>query len=105
MRRKKNMAKNKQFQKIRKTKHRVKDIDEIVNDLKPENIVKITNQPLDENLPGLGQFYCIFCAKYFINKDSLTNHYRGKEHKKQIKRTKDEPYTIKESRQHGGQMG
>jgi len=99
------MAKKKQFHKARKTKHRTKDIDEIVNDLKPDNIVKINNRVLDENLPGLGQFYCVFCSRYFVNKDSLTNHYRGKEHKKQIKRTKEEPYSIKESKFMGGQEG
>lgn len=104
-RRKKNMAKNKQFQKTRKTKHRTKDIDEIVNDLKPENITKLTKQKLDENLPGLGQYYCVFCARYFINNDSLNQHYKGKEHKKQIKRTQEEPYTIKESKFMGGQQG
>ena len=104
-RRKGNPAKNKQYQKARKTKHRTKDIDEIVNDLKPDNIVKLKNQKLDENLPGLGQFYCIFCSRYFINSDSLTQHYKGKEHKKQIKRTQEEPYSIKESRFMGGQQG
>merc|ERR1712004_529303 len=90
-RRKKNTARNKQFQKIRKTKRRVKDIDEIVTDLKPENIIRLQNQKLDEDLPGLGQFYCAFCARYFINAESLKTHYKSKEHKKQIKRTQ-EPY-------------
>jgi len=104
-RRKANLSKNKQFQKSRKTKHRTKDIDEIVNDLKPDNVVKLTKQKLDENLPGLGQFYCLFCARYFISKNSLDNHYKGKEHKKQIKRTKEEPYSIKESKFMGGQQG
>ena len=97
-RRRKNLSKNKQFQKIRKTKRRTKDIDEIVNDLKPENIIKIQNQKLDEDLPGLGQFYCVFCARYFINGDSLKTHYKSKEHKKQIKRTKEPTYTINDSK-------
>lgn len=104
-RRKGNTSKNKQYQKARKTKHRTKDLDEIVTDLKPENIIKLQHQKLDENLPGLGQFYCVFCARYFINNDSLNHHYKGKEHKKQVKRTQEEPYSIKESKQHGGQMG
>ena len=104
-RRKKNTSQNKQFTKLRKTKHRTKDIDEIVNDLKPENIIKIQNKKLDEDLPGLGQFYCVFCARYFINNDSLKSHYKSKEHKKQIKRTKEPTYTINDSKKFGGQEG
>lgn len=104
-RRRKNLSKNKQYQRARKTKHSTKFIDEILEDLKPENIVKLTHKPLDENLPGLGQFYCVFCSRYFINKDALENHFVTKEHKKRVKRTKDEPYTIEDSKRYGGQMG
>jgi bud site selection protein 20 len=104
-RRRKNLSKNKQFQKIRKTKRRVKDIDEIINDLKPENIIKLQNQKLDEDLPGLGQFYCVFCARYFINGSSLNTHYKSKEHKKQIKRSNEPVYTIHDSKKYGGQEG
>lgn len=101
-RRKANLAKNKQYQRVRKTKHKTKDIDEIVEDLKPHNLIKMQNQKLDENLPGLGQFYCVFCARYFINKFTLEAHNVSKEHKKRIKRTKEEPYTIADSRKYGG---
>jgi bud site selection protein 20 len=104
-RRKKNTAKNKQYQKARKTKHRTKDIDEIMDDLKPENLGKFDNQKLDESLPGLGQYYCLFCSRYFIDKSHLESHYKTKEHKKQIKRSKEEPYTIADSKKYGGQMG
>merc|ERR1712032_1699117 len=102
---KKNTSKNKQFQKIRKTKRRVKDIDEIQNDLRPENILNLQNQKLDEDLPGLGQFYCVFCARYFINAASLKTHNTTKEHKKQIKRSNEPVYSINDSKKYGGQMG
>jgi bud site selection protein 20 len=104
-RRRGNTSKNKQYQKIRKTKHKTKDIDEILEDLKPENMVKLTNQQINEDLPGLGQHYCVFCARYFIDKSSLDGHFKTKEHKKRVKRTKEEPYTIEDSKKYGGQQG
>lgn len=104
-RRRGNTSKNKQFQKIRRTRNKTKDVDQIIEDLKPENMVKLQNQPIDEDLPGLGQNYCLFCARYFIDKNSLEAHYKSKEHKKRVKRTKEEPYTIEDSKKYGGQMG
>ena len=97
-RRKGNTAKHKQIGKSRKTKRYKRDIDQIVNDLKPENIGKFDKLEIDEDLPGLGQFYCIFCSKYFINKDVLEKHYKTKEHKKRVKATKETPYTIEDSK-------
>lgn len=45
-----------------KTKRRTKDLDEIDNDLKPENAEKLLNQEVDFDLPGEGQHYCLHCA-------------------------------------------
>jgi bud site selection protein 20 len=46
----------------------VKDIDQIVlHDLLEENAAKLNNQPIDEDKPGLGQFYCISCARYLTS--------------------------------------
>ena len=104
-RRRNNTSKNKQYGRIRKTKHKTKDIDEIISDLKPENLLKFNNQKIDENLPGLGQYYCVFCARYFVDKPSQEAHLKTKEHKKRIKSTKDGPYTIKDSKIYGGQQG
>jgi bud site selection protein 20 len=104
-RRKANLAKNKQYQKVRKTKHKTKDMDEILEDLKPENLIKIQNKKLDENLPGLGQYPCVACSRYFIDKSHLETHYKGKEHKKRLKRLKEEkenPYTIADSKKYAG---
>src|SRR4051794_39259132 len=97
-RRRKNLSKNKQYQKTRRTRNKIKDLDEIIEDIKPQNFIKLTNQPIDENLPGLGQFYCVFCARYFIDKHSLETHYKTKEHKKRLKKTKEKPYTIEDSK-------
>ena len=101
-RRKKNLAKHKEYGKIRRTRNKTKDIDQILEDLLPANICKYENQPIDENLPGLGQHYCVACAKYFVEDKSLESHYKSKEHKKRIKRLKEPAYTIKDSKMYGG---
>ena len=101
-RRKENTAKHKQIGKSRKTKRYQRDIDQIVNDLQPQNIIKFNKLEIDEDLPGLGQFYCIFCAKYFVSKPVLENHYKTKEHKKRVKATKEKPYTIEDSKLFAG---
>lgn len=52
--RKKNRAKKKKFHKIKKTKRYARDNDLIFEDLKPEKAQKLLNQPLNEELPGMG---------------------------------------------------
>jgi hypothetical protein len=37
---------------------------------------------LDEDKPGLGQYYCISCARYFISTNALQDHFQTKRHKK-----------------------
>ena len=102
-RRKANTAKHKQYGKNRRTRNKTKDLDQIVEDLQPEKLLKFKNPETDENLPGLGQFYCVFCARYFVNQKSLDDHYKTKEHKKRVKVVKTEkPYTIEESKMHAG---
>ena len=96
-RRKHNTAKNKVFHRIMKTKHFQKHADQKYEDIQPENIHKYENQPLNEELPGLGQFYCIHCAKYFINATSLEGHKKTKDHKRQVKELKTKPYDLKEA--------
>ena len=96
-----NLAKNKVFHKSRKTKHYRKDIDQIYDDNKAENIEKYMNQPINEQLPGFGQFYCISCSRYFVNKSAIEAHFKTKDHKKQIKTLKETPYTIKEAEEYG----
>ena len=44
-----------------RTKRRTKDIDQIHEDLKPENASKLQSQN-DPDLPGAGQFYCLQCS-------------------------------------------
>lgn len=81
-----------------KTKRRTRDLDLIYDDLSSkEKIYKLKHQPIDENKPGLGQYYCIECAKYFENQSALDRHWKGKVHKRRLKDLKVKPYTNLES--------
>lgn len=35
-----------------------------------------------EDLPGLGQHYCVECAKWFESEYNLVSHRKGKNHKR-----------------------
>ncbi|KAF8003867.1 bud site selection protein 20 [Metschnikowia aff. pulcherrima] len=86
-----------------KTKRRTRDLDLVYNDLSSrDSIVALKNQPLDETKPGLGQYYCVECAKYFENQITLDRHTRGKVHKRRLKDLKQRPYTPLESQAGAG---
>lgn len=51
-------AKSKQL----KMKRRTRDLDEIDNDLEPKNAEKLLNQPVDIDVAGCAQNYCLHCA-------------------------------------------
>ncbi|KAH7647989.1 hypothetical protein RS030_3397 [Cryptosporidium xiaoi] len=63
-----------------KTKRRTKDFETVQKDY-----YKGVELPFDPDLPGNGQFYCITCARYFINSSSLLSHNKSKDHKRLIK--------------------
>lgn len=62
-----------------------------------ESISKLSKQKLDETKPGLGQYYCIPCAKYFETFHAKSHHQRGKVHKRRLKQLKEGPYTPEEA--------
>ncbi|AQZ15235.1 BUD20 (YLR074C) [Zygosaccharomyces parabailii] len=77
-----------------KTKRRTKDLDVIFQELSSkEKIQELLNQPLDETKPGLGQYYCIHCAKYMESAMALKTHLKSKVHKRRVKELKSMPYT------------
>ncbi|KAK9476135.1 hypothetical protein V1514DRAFT_286028 [Lipomyces japonicus] len=81
-----------------KTKRRTRDLDQVHEDQSSEATVKkLQNQPLDETKPGLGQHYCIPCAKYFETEQAETVHRRGKNHKRRVKLLKEQPYSQAEA--------
>lgn len=86
-----------------KTKRRTRDLDLVYKDLATkELILSLKNQPLDENKPGLGQYYCIECAKYFESQPTLDRHKKGKVHKRRLKDLSLMPYTSLESQAASG---
>ncbi|KAK9457568.1 hypothetical protein V1511DRAFT_493992 [Dipodascopsis uninucleata] len=81
-----------------KTKRRTRDLDQVHEDLSSEaSVQKLSSQPLDESKPGLGQYYCIECAKYFETEFAQTMHRRGKNHKRRVRLLKEIPYTQAEA--------
>ncbi|XP_018329950.1 zinc finger protein 593 homolog [Agrilus planipennis] len=85
-----------------RTKRRTKDLDQIDEDLKPQNAEKLLNQETDLDKPGSAQFYCIHCARYFINNTALEDHFRTKVHKRRLKALELDPYTIEDSERAAG---
>ncbi|EFN85725.1 Zinc finger protein 593-like protein [Harpegnathos saltator] len=80
-----------------RTKRRKKDLDEIDEDLKEQNIEQLLNQEVDFDKPGSAQHYCVHCARYFINETALQTHFKTKVHKRRLKALELEPYSIEES--------
>ncbi|KAI4470880.1 zinc finger protein [Holotrichia oblita] len=85
-----------------RTKRRTKDLDQIDEDIKPENIESLVNQQEDFDKPGNAQFYCVHCARYFIDNQALQEHFRTKVHKRRLKALEVEPYTIEDSEKAAG---
>ncbi|GAA5808012.1 hypothetical protein MFLAVUS_001394 [Mucor flavus] len=80
-----------------RTRAYTRDLDQIQDDLKPENIDKKKHQEIDTDLPGLGQHYCVECARHFISEGHYSEHLKSKLHKRRLKKLEDEPYTQEEA--------
>ena len=73
-------------------------LDQIHADLlSPKHLAQRVQAKPAEELPGLGRFYCIECAKWFESEHSLVHHRRGRPHKRRLRALKEEPYTQKEA--------
>ncbi|KAK3043066.1 hypothetical protein RJ639_002634 [Escallonia herrerae] len=46
---------------------------------------KMNQLPVDEDLPGMGQYYCLHCDRYFANVAVRDEHFKTKRHKKRMK--------------------
>ncbi|KAJ5046416.1 uncharacterized protein L3040_003660 [Drepanopeziza brunnea f. sp. 'multigermtubi'] len=81
-----------------KTRRRLRDLDQIKADIaSPKHLEQHKSTKAPEDLPGLGQYYCLECAKWFESEHSLVTHRKGSTHKRQVKALKAEPYTQKEA--------
>merc|ERR1712170_106576 len=73
-----------------------------MGDLLPNNAEKLLSQPVDLDKSGNGQFYCVHCAKYLIDRRAFQDHVKGKPHKRRLHALETEPYTIEESERAAG---
>ena len=65
-----------------------RDLDQISEDLRsPKHLAQHKSSKAEEDLPGLGQFYCIECAKWFESEQSLVTHRKGSTHKRRYHST------------------
>ncbi|KAG6517780.1 zinc finger C2H2 protein ECU02_0310-like [Zingiber officinale] len=71
----------------RRAKFLVKGDDQVFNELlkQAEEAAAEKTLPLDEDLPGMGQFYCLHCDRYFAGEDVRQGHFSSKRHKKRVK--------------------
>ena len=79
-----------------------RDLDEIDADLAEDKIEKLLTQKIDYDKTGLGQFYCIHCAKDFIDTNAFRAHVKSKPHKRRLHALKTEPYTLEEAERASG---
>ncbi|XP_020616599.1 zinc finger protein 593-like [Orbicella faveolata] len=101
--RRKRMHKNdKHLKKKYRTRRRTKDLDQIHEDMQPKNAAKLKSQECDMDLPGSGQYYCIHCARYFVDEKSLKDHIKSRVHRKKVKMLKEVPYTPEEAERAAG---
>ncbi|XP_029475794.1 zinc finger protein 593 [Rhinatrema bivittatum] len=94
--------KKKNISKLWKTKRRVKDLDQVHQDMKPENAQKLLQQEVDYDVTGNAQHYCLHCARYFVDLRSLKGHFKTKVHKRRLKQLREEPYTQEEAERAAG---
>lgn len=81
---------------------RQKDVDQIQDDIIKIKRGTLSREKHDIDKPGSGQFKCIICARYFINKNVLLIHKKTKKHKKMLKKVIRPQYTQKEADKCGG---
>ena len=87
-----------------RTKRRTRDLDQIDTDLGEGKVEKLLAQEVDFDKAGLGQFYCVHCAKDFINPKAFQDHVKGKPHKRRLHALKTDPYTIEEANRAAGEI-
>lgn len=81
-----------------KTRRRARDLDQVHSDLRDaRHLALYKDTKAAEDLPGLGEHYCVECAKWFEGEHNLVAHRRGKPHKRRVRQLKDDPYTQKDS--------
>ncbi|KAF2459476.1 hypothetical protein BDY21DRAFT_317486 [Lineolata rhizophorae] len=82
----------------KKTRRYARDVDQIYADLHDKKHLQQYKQTkAAEDLPALGEHYCIECAKWFESEANFDAHKRGKGHKRKLRQLGEEPFTQKEA--------
>ena len=58
---------------------------------RPTKDVLAEKTQLDPDKPGLGQFYCVACARYCINQQALDDHSATAKHRRRLRMLTTEP--------------
>jgi bud site selection protein 20 len=73
-----------------------RDLDLIKSDLKStKHLTQHKESTAAEDLPALGEHYCIECAKWFESQYNIAAHRRGKNHKRRVRMLKEEAHSQK----------
>ena len=73
-----------------------RDLDLIKSDLKsPKHLTQHKALTAAEDLPALGEHYCIECAKWFESNYNIAAHRKGKNHKRRVRMLKGEAHSQK----------
>lgn len=84
-------------------KNRTRDLDRIQDDLAalaagaPKESLDYVSGALAQELVAGGAHHCAHCARHFVDARALGLHLKTKDHKHQVKRTKEEKYTQAEA--------
>ncbi|KAF2814252.1 uncharacterized protein BDZ99DRAFT_495771 [Mytilinidion resinicola] len=80
----------------KKTRRHTRDLDQIHADLTDgKHLEQYKLAHAVEDLPGLGQWYCTECAKWFEGETNFLGHKKGSTHKRRVKALREEPHTQK----------
>lgn len=73
-----------------------RDLDQVKADLATKkHLSQYRSTKATEDLPGLGEWYCIECAKWFEGEHNLVAHRKGKNHKRRVRVLRDEAHSQK----------
>mmetsp|Transcript_13179 Transcript_13179/g.28048 ORF Transcript_13179/g.28048 Transcript_13179/m.28048 type:complete len:131 (+) Transcript_13179:295-687(+) len=91
---------NKDHRTLKRTIYKGRWDDICAEQLLPENVeaVLAKQTAVDPDKPGLGQFYCIACSRYYISAKALQEHSATTKHRRRLKMlTTEKPYSHKEA--------
>lgn len=67
----------------KKTRRYRRDLDQVHEDLKSARHLELYKETKDvTDLPALGEFYCVECAKWFESEHNYSEHKKAKPHKR-----------------------